>query len=105
MPVRLIWPLQYVRLSNRSVAIRLRSFWTDGLLDETANVESVRSIRRQVLIALGRSARAADVVGADMLFEELTRGMGVAISLEVLLDHLGKFVIRGVLLEVERSRV
>lgn len=74
-------------------------FWTDGVLDETINADAVRKVRRQVLIALGRVARDSGRVSTEMIWEELTRSLGVTISSESLRLTLQDFVSRSVLVE------
>ena len=83
-------------------AIRSNSFahfWIDGLVDEEANAETTRAIRRQVLMALGRLSRDHDVISSEMIWHQLTGDLGIHITDESLRQHLQDFVSRGVLLE------
>ena len=74
-------------------------FWTDGLVEEDANAEAARALRRQVLMALGRLARDQRVISGEMIWGQLTGDLGVDITVESLRLILQDFVSRGVLVE------
>ena len=79
-------------------------FWTDGLVDHTGDADTQRTVRRHVLIGIGRAFRRADSVTEATVAEELEVGSGGLITLHTVRSTIREFQSRSVLIECDSSR-
>ncbi len=87
-------------LSSNSFA----HFWTDGLVDHTGDADTQRTVRRHVLIGIGRAFRRSDWVTEAMIAEELDVGSGGLITLHTIRSAIREFQSRSVLIEDDCAR-
>ena len=87
-------------LSSNSFA----HFWTDGLVDHTGDADTQRTVRRHVLIGIGRAFRRADWVTETMIAEELAVGSSGLITLQTMRSAIREFQSRNVLIEDDNAK-
>ena len=88
-------------LSSNSFA----HFWTDGLVDDSRDADSIRTIRRHLLIGIGRAFRKARGITSDMISDVITEATGPSITAETLQMTLRDFQSRKVLIEDDSGRL
>ena len=88
-------------LSSNSFA----HFWTDGLVDHAGDADSERTIRRHVLIGVGRAFRKASSITEEMVGRELSAGTGGSITSYTLRLVIREFQARNVLVEDDDGRL
>ena len=79
-------------------------FWTDGLVDHTGDADTLRTVRRHVLIGIGRAFRRSDWVTEAMITEELDVGSSGLITLHSMRSAIREFQSRNVLIEDDKAR-
>ncbi len=88
-------------LSSNSFA----HFWTDGLVDDSRDADSIRTIRRHLLIGIGRAFRKAPSITSDLILDVITEAAGATITSGTLHMTLRDFQSRKVLIEDNSGRV
>ena len=87
------------------VASSFAHFWSDGLINNSDNVDGIRTIRRSVLIAVGRAFRKPAAVDSQAVWREFKDADFTRVGEERFRTTLQDFFQRKILVENEHNEI
>ena len=80
-------------------------FWTDGLVERSEDAESIRVLRRSVLIAIGRAFRKFPIINSDIIWEEFRNATSLSVEFNSFVFILRDFERRKVFVEDQEGNI
>ena len=87
------------------VASSFTHFWSDGLIDNSGDIDSIRTIRRSVLIAMARALRKPGGVNSEAVWQEFKEADFTGVGEGRFRTTLQDFFQRKILMQNERNEI